>query len=209
MDNRTHSYRTGWRDFDPAVGQYVESDPIGLAGGNYSTYAYADGNPVNEVDPLGLDGLAGLSGGVTVGEAEAEAAQAAGRMATATNGVVGAGGTAAVANTAAEYGSGVYYNFYTGEGGGYTSGSGGNGAGCPSSDQGGLGGMLGGYIGVIMGPVENVGGPFVNRNLGIPGLPISVTEYLNSSGEVVGGAIGYGAGTGYTQTQTVTTLYPW
>lgn len=69
--------------------------------------------------------------------------------------------------------------------------------------------MLGGYIGVIMGPVDNVGGPFLNRNLGIPGLPISITEHINSSGQVVGGAIGYGEGTGYTQTRTVTTLHPW
>jgi uncharacterized protein RhaS with RHS repeats len=32
----------------------LESDPIGLAGGSYSTYAYARGNPVRHTDPLGL-----------------------------------------------------------------------------------------------------------------------------------------------------------
>lgn len=77
-----------------------------------NVYAYVGGNPVNEVDPLGLDGWAGLSGGVTAEEAEAEEAQAEGRAVTATNGVVGAGGTTAVGNAAAEYGSGVYYNFW-------------------------------------------------------------------------------------------------
>lgn len=41
------------RDYDPAVGRYVESDPIGLAGGSYSTYAYAGGNPVSNSDPDG------------------------------------------------------------------------------------------------------------------------------------------------------------
>jgi uncharacterized protein RhaS with RHS repeats len=42
------------REYDPLTGRYVESDPIGLRGGSYSTYAYVGGNPVNDVDPLGL-----------------------------------------------------------------------------------------------------------------------------------------------------------
>jgi RHS repeat-associated protein len=42
------------RDYDPAVGRYVESDPIGLAGGSYSTYNYARGNPISLDDPSGL-----------------------------------------------------------------------------------------------------------------------------------------------------------
>jgi RHS repeat-associated protein len=42
------------RDYDPAVGRYIESDPIGLAGSNYSTYGYVLGNPILNIDPLGL-----------------------------------------------------------------------------------------------------------------------------------------------------------
>jgi uncharacterized protein RhaS with RHS repeats len=42
------------RDYDPAVGRYIESDPIGLLGGSYSTYAYANANPINMVDRSGL-----------------------------------------------------------------------------------------------------------------------------------------------------------
>jgi RHS repeat-associated protein len=42
------------RDYDPASDRYVESDPIGLAGGSYSTYAYANGNLLSNTDPLGL-----------------------------------------------------------------------------------------------------------------------------------------------------------
>jgi RHS repeat-associated protein len=42
------------RDYDPATGRYVESDPIGLMGGSYSTYVYAMGDTLIYIDPLGL-----------------------------------------------------------------------------------------------------------------------------------------------------------
>jgi uncharacterized protein RhaS with RHS repeats len=40
-------------EYDPPVGCYVESDPIGHAGGSYSTYGYANGNPVSNIDQTG------------------------------------------------------------------------------------------------------------------------------------------------------------
>jgi RHS repeat-associated protein len=43
-----------FRDYDPAVGRYVESDPIGLAAG-VNTYPYVGANPLTFVDPDGLD----------------------------------------------------------------------------------------------------------------------------------------------------------
>jgi RHS repeat-associated protein len=44
------------RDYDPATGRYLESDPIGLNGGA-DTFAYAKDDPVVGIDPSGLFSL--------------------------------------------------------------------------------------------------------------------------------------------------------
>lgn len=44
------------RDYDPLIGKYIESDPIGLNGG-ISTYAYAVASPLMHIDPRGLSTL--------------------------------------------------------------------------------------------------------------------------------------------------------
>jgi RHS repeat-associated protein len=49
------------RDFEPAAGRYLQSDPVGLDGG-VNTFAYSRSSPANRIDPNGqLDGSGPLA----------------------------------------------------------------------------------------------------------------------------------------------------
>ena len=53
FDVETNLHYTFFRDYEPATGRYLSSDPIGLVGG-LNTYGYALQNPLSFSDPYGL-----------------------------------------------------------------------------------------------------------------------------------------------------------
>lgn len=53
LDQGTGTYYNYFRDYDPALGRYVQSDPIGLDDG-VNTYGYVSGSPLSLTDRLGL-----------------------------------------------------------------------------------------------------------------------------------------------------------
>ncbi|HLP42180.1 MAG TPA: RHS repeat-associated core domain-containing protein, partial [Fibrobacteria bacterium] len=54
VDGATGMVRFGARDYDPEIGRWTTKDPIGFSGG-INHYAYVENNPVNFIDPKGLD----------------------------------------------------------------------------------------------------------------------------------------------------------
>ncbi|MCH2042093.1 MAG: hypothetical protein MK185_15795 [Saccharospirillaceae bacterium] len=52
FDKESGLHQNYFRDYDPSLGRYIQSDPIGLRGG-LNTYVYTDGNPVSRIDEKG------------------------------------------------------------------------------------------------------------------------------------------------------------
>jgi RHS repeat-associated protein len=53
-DAESSTNHNGFRDYMPWAGRYSTVDPIGLAGG-INNYLYVGGNPINRIDPRGLE----------------------------------------------------------------------------------------------------------------------------------------------------------
>jgi RHS repeat-associated protein len=63
QDRETNLAYNYFRDYDPAIGRYERSDPIGLKGG-LNTYVYVRGNPTSRFDQFGLTGVIIGPGGI-------------------------------------------------------------------------------------------------------------------------------------------------
>ena len=53
--SRIHFTRFGARDYDATIGRWTSKDPIGFAGGDTNLYGYVLNDPLNLVDPNGLE----------------------------------------------------------------------------------------------------------------------------------------------------------
>lgn len=64
-DQETGLFYNYFRDYNPKIGRYIQSDPIGISGG-INTYIYANSNPLIYIDPNGKFGIPGAFWGAFI-----------------------------------------------------------------------------------------------------------------------------------------------
>ena len=67
FDQETGLHYNYYREYDPSVGRYIQSDPIGLGAG-LNTYSYVAGNPLRFIDRYGLVKWVGEATGFEVSD---------------------------------------------------------------------------------------------------------------------------------------------
>jgi RHS repeat-associated protein len=65
-DRDTGLVRFGARDYDPQTGRWTAKDPVRFAGGDENLFIYSGDDPINLVDPSGLN-IVVIEGGPTEG----------------------------------------------------------------------------------------------------------------------------------------------
>jgi RHS repeat-associated protein len=68
VDTKSQRNLSGVRIYDPSLGRFIQSDPMGIASGG-GGYSYAFDNPINFGDPSGNFGLVGMAIGAVSGAA--------------------------------------------------------------------------------------------------------------------------------------------
>jgi RHS repeat-associated protein len=66
LDAETGLYYYRARSYDPAVGRFLETDPIGIAGG-LNLYTYSSNDPTNQLDPFGLTSTLDVAANIAAG----------------------------------------------------------------------------------------------------------------------------------------------
>ncbi len=88
-DTETGLHYNRFRYYSPLLGRYLSVDPVGLLGG-HNLYLYANNNPINDTDALGLFSWAALGAAVVVGVAAAALVIAAPAVAAVAVAAIGA-----------------------------------------------------------------------------------------------------------------------